>query len=60
MNKSKLDDKLSLEELAQVLHIISSENNTTLPALLRKLDKVSGNLNHLNETFKGDKTLEWT
>jgi hypothetical protein len=28
--------------------------------LVRKLDRVSGNLEHLDQTFNGDNRYEWT
>lgn len=44
-NSISLPDKdLTAGELAAVLNILAKEYRTTLPALLRKLDRVSGNL----------------
>ena len=51
---------LNVAELAAVLHVLAKEYHTTLPALLRKLDRVSGNLEHLDQVFNGDQKYEWT
>lgn len=40
--------------------LLAKEYNTTLPALLFVLDRVSGDLDDLNRYFKGDKNVEWT
>ena len=45
---------LSVVELASVLNVLAKEYHTTLPALLRKLDRVSGNLEHLDHVYCGD------
>lgn len=45
---------LSVSELASVLNVLAKEYHTTLPALLRKLDRVSGNLEHLDQVYSGD------
>jgi hypothetical protein len=50
---------LSVAELASVLNVLAKEYHTTLPALVRKLDKVSGNLEHLDRTYSGDNRFEW-
>lgn len=47
-------------ELASVLNVLAKEYHTTLPALLRKLDRVSGNLEHLDRVYSGDNRQEWT
>lgn len=52
--------ELSVGELATVLSVLAREYNTTLPNLLNKLDKVSGDLNELDKLFKGDTKVEWT
>ena len=54
------NNELSLGELAEVLGVLAKEYNTTLPNLLVKLDKVSGDLNDLDKVFKGDTNAEWT
>ena len=51
---------LSPLELASVLNVLAKEYHTTLPALLRKLDRVSGNLEQLDRLYSGDTRLEWT
>ena len=52
---------LSLGELAQLLSVLAKEYNTTLPVLIRKLDRVSGDVRALDKvcTLKDDKA-EWT
>jgi hypothetical protein len=52
--------ELSVAELASVLNVLAKEYHTTLPALVRKLDRVSGNLEHLDRTYNGDNRFEWT
>jgi hypothetical protein len=47
-------------ELATVLSVLAKEYHTTLPALVRKLDRVSGNLEQLDRTYSGDNKFEWT
>jgi hypothetical protein len=51
---------LTTAELASVLNVLAKEYHTTLPALLRKLDRVSGNLEHLDRLYDGDNKYEWT
>lgn len=51
---------ISASELAAVLNVLAKEYHTTLPALLRKLDRVSGNLEHLDRAYGGDSRQEWT
>lgn len=52
---------LSFTELAQLLSILAKEYGTTLPLIIRKLDRVSGDVRALDQiyTHKDDK-LEWT
>lgn len=53
--KTKIPDQtFSVEELASSLHVLAKEYKTTLPALLRKLDRVSGNVNDLAKVYAGD------
>jgi hypothetical protein len=52
--------ELTVAELASVLNVLAKEYHTTLPALVRKLDRVSGNLEHLDRTYSGDNRYEWT
>ena len=51
---------LSAAELAAVLNVLAKEYHTTLPALLRKLDRVSGNLENLDRVYNGDQKFEWS
>jgi hypothetical protein len=52
---------LSLGELAQLLSILANEYGTTLPVLIRKLDRVSGDVRVLDQVFtQKDEKLEWT
>ena len=51
---------LSLAEAASLLSILAQEYDTTLPAILHKLDGVSGDLNALHKLLAGDKSVEWT
>ncbi len=50
---------LSTYDLARTLYILSAEYKTTLPALIKKLDSVSGNLNDLALMMGGNKHVEW-
>jgi len=52
---------LSFTELAQLLSILAKEYGTTLPVIIRKLDRVSGDVRALDQiyTHKDDKQ-EWT
>ena len=52
--------ELSVAELASVLNVLAKEYHTTLPALVRKLDRVSGNLENLDRAYTGDNRFEWT
>ena len=45
---------VSSNELSKILYVVAKENNTTLAALLRKLDRVSGNLKDLSILLSGD------
>lgn len=54
------DNKLNAGELALGLSVLAREYQTSLPALLRKLDRVSGNLEHLQAMMEGDNRFEWT
>lgn len=52
---------LSLGELAELLSVLAKEYGTTLPVLIRKLDRVSGDVRALDRVYaqKEDKS-EWT
>ena len=52
--------ELSVAELASVLNVLAKEYHTTLPALVRKLDRVSGSLENLDRAYTGDNRFEWT
>jgi hypothetical protein len=52
--------EFSSAELAVCLNVLAKEYHITLPALIRKLDRVSGNVKHLESLLKGDKKFEWT
>ena len=55
------DGNLSTGELASVLNVLANEYHTTLPALLRRLDNVSGNLDHLDRFYtQNDQKVCWT
>ncbi len=52
---------LSLGELAQLLTVLAKEYNTTLPVLIRKLDRVSGDMKALDRIYsQRDDKVEWT
>lgn len=52
---------MSLGELAQLLLILAKEYGTTLPVIIRKLDRVSGDVKALDRIFTNkDDKLEWT
>lgn len=54
-------NEMSLGELAQLLLILSKEYGTTLPVIIRKLDRVSGDVKALDKIFTNkDDKLEWT
>ena len=48
---------ISLGELAELLAILAHEYNTTLPVIIRKLDRVSGDIKALDRIYtqKDDK-----
>lgn len=52
---------LSLGELAELLSVLAKEYGTTLPVLIRRLDRVSGDVRALDKVYsqKDDKP-EWT
>jgi hypothetical protein len=39
--------------------VLASEYNSTVPAILHKLDAVSGDLQALHRLMVGDKSVEW-
>jgi hypothetical protein len=51
--------QLSTAELGVLLTVLASEYNSTVPAILHKLDSVSGDLQALHRLMLGDKSLEW-
>lgn len=51
---------LTPAELAVCLNVLAKEYNTTLPTIIRKLDRVSGNIGHLDKLLAGDHRYEWT
>lgn len=52
---------LSLGELAELLSVLAKEYNTTLPVLIRKLDRVSGDVRALDRIYtQKDDKAEWT
>ena len=52
---------MSLGGLAQLLLILAKEYGTTLPVIIRKLDRVSGDVKALERIFTNkDDKLEWT
>lgn len=61
-SKLTLQDKnLSVGELAMMLDVLSNEYRISLPALLRKLDRLSGDLKALDYSFtNNDDRAEWT
>ena len=52
--------EVSVGELASLLQVLATEYHTSLPSLVRKLDRVSGNLEHLELIFSGDNRYEWS
>jgi hypothetical protein len=55
------DGNLTVGELASVLNVLANEYRTTLPSLLRKLDSVSGNLDHLDRYYtQNDQKVCWS
>ncbi|MCB0370850.1 MAG: hypothetical protein KDD45_15865 [Bdellovibrionales bacterium] len=54
-------NQLSLGELAQLLAILAKEYGTTLPVIIRKLDRVSGDVRALERIYsQKDDKVEWT
>jgi hypothetical protein len=51
---------LTLAELGQLLSTLADEYQTTIPAILSKLDSVSGDLQALHRALSGDKSAEWS
>lgn len=51
---------LTLNEMAALINALAEEYSTTVPAILSKLDSVSGDLNALNSLLSGDKRVEWS
>lgn len=52
---------MSLGELAELLSVLAKEYNTTLPVLIRKLDRVSGDVRALEKIYSNkDDRAEWT
>ena len=53
--------ELSLGELAELLALLAKEYGTTLPVLIRKLDRVSGDIKALDRLYTHkEETVEWT
>lgn len=61
-SKVQLPSKdLSLGELAELLNVLAQEYGTTLPVIIRKLDRVSGDVKALDRIYsQKDDKLEWT
>jgi hypothetical protein len=61
-SKVQLPSKdLSLGELAELLNVLAHEYGTTLPVVIRKLDRVSGDVKALDRIYsQKDDKLEWT
>jgi hypothetical protein len=51
---------LTNAEIASLLSVLAEEYKTTVPAILHKLDAVSGDLNGLHRLLSGDKSMEWS
>lgn len=52
---------LSQGELAELLSVLAREYGTTLPVLIRKLDRVSGDVRALDKVYvQKDDKAEWT
>lgn len=48
-------------ELAELLNVLAQEYGTTLPVIIRKLDRVSGDVKALDRIYsQKDDKLEWT
>lgn len=55
------DKSIESTELALLLNVLAKQHyHTTLPKLLRQLDKVSGNLSDLVSVYEGDIKKTWT
>lgn len=53
--------EMSLGELAELLAVLAREYGTTLPLLIRKLDRVSGDVRALDKIYsQRDDKIEWT
>ena len=51
---------ISVGELAELLSVLAKEYNTTLPVLVRKLDRVSGDVKALDRIYtQNDTHAEW-
>ena len=61
-SKVQLPSKdLSVTELAELLFLLAKEYETTLPVIIRKLDRVSGDIKALDQIYTNkDEKLEWT
>jgi len=54
-------NEMSLGELAELLNVLAKEYGTTLPVLIRKLDRVSGDIKALDRIYtQNDNRVEWT
>jgi hypothetical protein len=55
------DNNMSVGELAAALNVLANEYKISLPTLLRKLDRLSGDLNALdNSMLQNDDKAEWS
>jgi hypothetical protein len=55
------DTNMSVGELAAALNVLANEYKISLPTLLRKLDRLSGDLNALdNSMLQNDDKAEWS
>lgn len=50
---------LSIAEIGALVTVLASEYNSTVPAILHKLDSVSGDLQALHRLMSGDRSVEW-
>lgn len=51
---------MSIGELGELLSVLAKEYNTTLPVLIRKLDRVSGDVRALDRIYtQNDTKAEW-
>ena len=61
LKKVRLPNKeFTVGELATTLNVLAKEHKISLQALIRKLDRVSGNLAHLEMTLAGDNRFDWS